>query len=270
MVLYLDIVIFKEFIMDAIIVITSIAVLKKKTNSKRIFLVCLIGTVDTIIDLFIKEFTLIVIFKKILIPILMIKILFETKDLKEFAKELFVFYTVSFIYGGIVTSFMYSKSLNYYLRKGINSYSNYSDIWTLIAVFLGAFLITKTFKMVTKNIRKDNLISKAEICINNEIIKTKILLDTGNLLKDPISKMPVVIVEKEILKKALYNIEEKKIYLIPYKTLIAENKVLFGIKPEYIKLDANDYVFKDVIIGLYDGKISQNNNYFGLAGIDFI
>ena len=60
-----------------------------------------------------------------------------------------------------------------------------------------------------------------------------------------------------------------KIYVIPYKTLGNEEKVLFGIKPEYIRLrEENNYYSDDVIIGLYDGKISQNDSYFGLIGID--
>jgi len=76
--------------------------------------------------------------------------------------------------------------------------------------------------------------------------------------------------EKEMIQAIkyahLYNI---KIYVIPYKTLGNEEKVLFGIKPEYIRLrEENNYYSDDVIIGLYDGKISQNDSYFGLIGID--
>lgn len=272
MVLYLDLVIFKEFIMDIILILTTVTVLKKKTNSIRILFASLVGIIDTLIDIFFHICFPIRLLLKILVSVLMIKIVYKTKDFKEFAKELFVFYIVSFVYGGILISLMFSKSLNSFLNSG-KMVGKYSDIELIFAVILGLFLIAKTFKMISKNIRKDTLICKAEICIRNETIKLKLLLDTGNLLKEPITKMPVVIVEKDKLKKALYNIEkDKKIYLIPYKTLGNKTKVLFGIKPEYIKLETNnDYVFKkDVVIGLYDEKISQNDTYFGLAGIDII
>lgn len=266
MVLYLDLIIFKEFIMDSILLIITKTVLKKNTNRKRIVISSLIGVIETIIDLFFYMNSFIRLVSKIITSILMIKIMFKTKDIKEFAKEIFVFYIVSFIFVGLTISIMFSKPLNQLLNNGLilGKYSNYAII---TAVILGSILIILTFKLVSNNIRKDNIICDIEICIENILIKTKVLLDTGNLLCEPVTGYPVVIIEKDIILSKLSKTEnERKIYLIPYKTLGSENKVLFGIKPEYIKLSREScYTFNEVIIGLYDGNISNNNSYSGLV-----
>lgn len=266
MVLYLDLIIIKEFIMDFILIITTVSVLKKKTSSYLIIISSLIGVLETILDILINFSIPIRWIIKIIVSILMIKIIYKTKDLKEFAKEIFVFYIVSFIYAGITISLMFSRSLNEFLNTG-SMIGKYSSWIIILSILLSIILIKITFKLISKNIRKDNIICDLEICIDKKILNLKVLLDTGNLLKDPILRFPVVIVEKSILRDILESTNiKRKIYLIPYETLGSKNKVLFGIKPEYIRLSTNNnYVIKDVILGLYDGKLSKCNSYKGLV-----
>ena len=85
MVLYLDLIIIKEFIMDFILLLTTTSVLKKKTNSMKIVISSIIGVLETVLDIFINFTPIIRWIIKILTSILMIKIIYKTKDLKEFA-----------------------------------------------------------------------------------------------------------------------------------------------------------------------------------------
>ena len=41
------------------------------------------------------------------------------------------------------------------------------------------------------------------ISINDKIVETKAMIDTGNLAKEPITNTPVVIVESSLLENAL-------------------------------------------------------------------
>lgn len=269
MVLYLDLIIFKEFIMDFILIIVTKTVLKKSTKNTNIIIACIIGVIETIIDILMNINVVIRLVLKLITSILIVKFAFKSKTLKEILKELACFYIVSFIFAGIATSIMFSESLNNILKQGI-IFGKYSDFLIIVSIIVGTILITITFKLITKNIRKDNMICNVEIGILKSIIKLKVLLDTGNLLKEPITGKPVVIIEKRKLNHILEDLKDSiKIYVIPYKTLGNEEKVLFGIKPEFIRLEEkNNYYSDDVIIGLYDGKISQNDSYFGLIGID--
>ena len=100
---------------------------------------------------------------------------------------------------------------------------------------------------------------KIEIEINNKKIITKAMIDTGNMLKEPITNIPVIVIEhvllytcipkeilnnlKEIMGGDLENIPYKiqeeyisKLKLIPFSSLGKQNGMLIGIRPEYVKI----------------------------------
>lgn len=114
----------------------------------------------------------------------------------------------------------------------------------------------------------------------------------GNLLKDPITKEDVIIVEKNKLSEIidheiLDNIKniitgkwigetpnyifDYKFKLVPFSSLGNENGVLLGFKPDYIKVYYEDsQIIKNVIVGIYDGKLSKTNMYASLIGLNIL
>ena len=116
------------------------------------------------------------------------------------------------------------------------------------------------------------------------------IIDTGNFLREPITKMPVIVIEKRKLNKVfpskiLDNITEiikgdeidlgeyaSKIRAIPFKSIGKENGLILGIKIENIEIDYQDINHKlsNVIIGIYNGVLSRNDKYSGLVGIDVL
>ena len=118
-------------------------------------------------------------------------------------------------------------------------------------------------------------------------VKAKAMIDTGNMLKDPISRMPVIVVEKDILYeiipyKILNNLDKiiggeiaseiydkeiveyiSKFKVIHFTSLGKQNGLLLGIKASKVKieLDSNEEELENVIIGIYDKKLSKKNNY---------
>lgn len=45
----------------------------------------------------------------------------------------------------------------------------------------------------------------------------------------------------------------------------------FGFKPDYVKiLDEEECIRKDVIIGIYNGKLCKSNLYTSLIGLDIL
>lgn len=60
-----------------------------------------------------------------------------------------------------------------------------------------------------------------------------------------------------------------KFKIIPFSSLGNDNGVLLGFKPNYIKIYSDEeYIKKDVIIGIYDGKLSKTNLYTSLIGLN--
>ena len=121
------------------------------------------------------------------------------------------------------------------------------------------------------------------------------MIDTGNLLKDPISGMPVIVVEKRELeelipKEIIDNLNiiltggdkefvepESREYLpkfrvIPFSSLGKQNGLLLGLIADkiIIKLDETEKELEKIIVGIYDKYLTKNGAYTGLVGLDII
>lgn len=160
----------------------------------------------------------------------------------------------------------------------------------VLAGGIGFIIISLVTKIIKDKISKKSMICELEIFYKGKNVKIKTMLDTGNLLKEPISMADVVIVEKESLteiisKEVLENISNilhgkwiesntvhsYKFKLIPFSSLGNDNGLLIGFKPDYIKIyGEEECVRNDVLIGIYDGKLSRNNMYASLIGLDIL
>ena len=121
------------------------------------------------------------------------------------------------------------------------------------------------------------------------------MIDTGNMLKEPITNTPVVVVEHTLLyqcipKEILNNLEniiggdfEKipdkikqeyilKLKLIPFSSLGKQNGMLLGIKPEYLKIitEEPEKTQKNVIIGIYNKSLTKRGEYRALMGMELL
>ena len=62
-----------------------------------------------------------------------------------------------------------------------------------------------------------------------------------------------------------------KFKVIPFSSLGNDNGVLLGFKPDYIKIyDEEEYVKNNIIIGIYNGKLSKSNLYTSLIGLNIL
>lgn len=119
------------------------------------------------------------------------------------------------------------------------------------------------------------------------------MIDTGNLLKDPITNSPVIIIEKNKLsnilpKEILENTEKiingkykfsdeylkyaSKFRVLPFSSLGKQNGMLLGFKVDKIEAEINDeeIIREDAIVGIYDKKLSNRNQYEGLIGLNYV
>lgn len=100
------------------------------------------------------------------------------------------------------------------------------------------------------------------IYYKNRKIVFKALLDTGNLLSDPITGKPVIIVERKYIK----NIEYDLIYRpIAYKSIGSEMGYLNAFYADYA--DINGKRIKKPTVAVYDTSLSDNNKYNAIIGL---
>lgn len=120
-----------------------------------------------------------------------------------------------------------------------------------------------TFILIYHQIVERRNIYEVILTENGENIELKALLDTGNLLTDPVSGKPVSVVEeKEALRQWLIKYPQKY-KIIPYHSIGNEHGVLEGIVIDelIIEIKNKKKVEKNAIIALYNGKLSKDGAF---------
>lgn len=295
MTIYIDVVLIENLIMNYIILFTTGLILKLKIQSIRILIASLLGAIYSIIAYtgVLKIYSSFLL--KIVLSVLIVYIAFNPQNVRKMWKDLLIFYLTSFVFGGAAFALIYIvKPQDIIMKNGL-----FLGTYPLKTVMLGAVIafavIIAAFSIVKSRISKKDMFCEIETKINNKIVRTRAMIDTGNMLKEPITNTPVVVVEhtllyecipKEILnnleniiggdfKKVPEQIKEKyisKLKLIPFSSLGKQNGMLLGIKPEYIKIikEEEEEIKKNVIIGIYNKSLTKKGEYRALMGIELI
>lgn len=295
MTIYIDVVLIENLIMNYIILFTTGLILKLKIQSIRILIASLLGAIYSIIAYtgVLKIYSSFLL--KIVLSVLIVYIAFNPQNVRKMWKDLLIFYLTSFVFGGAAFALIYIvKPQNIIMKNGL-----FLGTYPLKTVILGAVIafavIIAAFSIVKSRISKKDMFCEIETKINNKIVRTRAMIDTGNMLKEPITNTPVVVVEhtllyecipKEILnnleniiggdfKKVPEQIKEKyisKLKLIPFSSLGKQNGMLLGIKPEYIKIikEEEEEIKKNIIIGIYNKSLTKKGEYSALIGIELI
>ena len=146
--------------------------------------------------------------------------------------------------------------------------------------------------MIKQKITQKDMIYHAKILYSGKIVVLKLALDTGNFLNDPITRLPVIIVESEKLKELipsslLNQIENDNYYraleqmeghlkrrcsIIPFSSIGKNNGILLGFRPDdfILQTQEGEEISKKVIIAIYPYNLSQSNSYAGLIGLNIL
>ncbi len=194
MTIYIDMLFIENLIMNLAIILSESIVLNLHEKYFRKFVAGGIGALFYILTFVFTKLYLI----QVLVCLIIVKVAFNPPNLKALLKEALLFYFISFVYGGI--SFALTNFLNFGKICIINGilFTNFSAFIIPISIFVGIFFILIVLRNKKKHIFKD-------IVIGTDVgeAQLRVLLDTGNLLKEPYTGKPVIIVEKDSLKTVL-------------------------------------------------------------------
>ena len=263
MIVYADIVFIENLIINYVILYVTTLLKKIKVSYFRILLSAICGSVYAIVSIIVSDN----IISKIILSIVMILIIYPTKDIRKFLETLAIFYLVSITTGG--ASIAISYLVNGYKINTVNGATivDFPILFSSIGLILGIILIKITINNVKSKITQKNIFYDIEVFIGNKRTKIKALLDTGNMLKDPISQKPVIVATKRSLKNVIPQEILEDIKNILGGDRLGDIKPI-GIKSNKIIVDNNE--IKDVIIGIYEKEFSRRKRYDALIGIDLL
>ena len=273
MTIYLDVVFIENLVMNLSVILSEAVLLNSLNKLIRKIGSALIATSYYILTLIFPKFSGFQVF----VGILIIFIAFRPRNLKLLIKQVFLFYFINFVFAG--TSFALICAFNkgkFSIFNGV-VVGNFSVFKVFLAVIIAIIMLIYFFRKRSKHVFKDVVIS-----ISGKVKEIRLLLDTGNLLREPYTGKPVMIVEKSALKNVideeLFNDLEKMLkggeiipdgmFLIPYRSLGNSLGFLLGIKPDFVTLKKNGKKFCNVVIGICNENISETKSYSGIFGLE--
>lgn len=296
MYVYLDVLFLRELIVDAILLLVTAWVRKSKPNPWRIIAAAAIGALFVICMLFPALSMMYHFIVKVSISLLILYVSFGFTSLQQYLKDIAAFYTVNFVIAGGLLG------IQYMLMQSSN------DVWSSIAAvggsvsvqlkmglfyFISAFSISiYLFRHVLLSKRMQELVQShladVTIHIDGMSFQCKGLIDTGNQLYDPLTRLPVMIVQttclQEVLPASFLSYIQKgemdraitsvtseqdlvglqhRLRLVPYRGINRNSQFMVAIKPDRVVVnrDGQSHESTKLLIGFEGGQLSSNGSY---------
>lgn len=290
MTLYVDIIFLENVFMNSIILLATGIILKDKTKIIRNLISSSIGAIYAII-IYTSHIELYSnIFLKIMLSLVIVYISFKPQNTKSMLKHIIIFYLTSFTFGGVAFALLYFiRPQDILFQNGVLT-GTYPIKMILAGGIVGFAIVVISFKNIKGKLNKKDMYCNVKLCERENKKVITAIIDTGNFLKDPITKIPVIVAEIDSLdglfpSEILHNASKiinggdidlgeyaSKIRVIPFKSLGKDNGLLLGIKIDkaYIEYQDNVHEIKNIIVGIYNGNLSRSGKYEGLVGLDTI
>lgn len=217
----------------------------------------------------------------VLVPVLMVLIAFLPLKVKTILKLFGYFYLLSFLLSGIHWGI---DSINRrYFQLQINFWWRFWGHLALI-IILGEL----GWGVVHRKLWEQICLYPIQVNWAGNELKLNALLDTGNRLHDPLTKVPVVIIEfnqvKRLLPIELIELIEKmqsgdldtnwklpriwedRIRVLPFKSIGKEHGILIGFRPDSLKIwqKHQAIILNQVVIGICNRSLSPEGAFQAL------
>jgi stage II sporulation protein GA (sporulation sigma-E factor processing peptidase) len=232
-IIYADILVLINFVLDFLSIFIAGKLTSKKFHTLRIIAASLFGAIYSLV-----YYILYTVAWYFLLPMhiaaasIICVIAYKVSSLKDFIKITAVFILSAALLGGLLNA-IYGLSGTFsegiYTEISAPSLIIIAVLSTLVA--LGYALLCKK-KTVSKSMR-------ADIYIAEEPIKVDLLVDSGNMVTEPFSALPVIILRSSVMPSPLDNPQPESspipLRVIPIKTS-SGGGMLFGFIPKKVVL----------------------------------
>lgn len=240
-----------NFCYDLLLLMSVDVALKRHTKFRRLIFSAILGALSLGI-LFIPAGQVLLFMLKVLTSVLMILIAFGYKNIKYFGTNMLYLYMCSVVLGG----FLYFLNIEFsYKNEGMVFYFEGLSINYILLIILGPLVLFmyvwehKKYKSTYNYSYRVGIVFK-----NGKCLECNGFLDTGNKLKDPITRKYVILITKKVLEPYI-NIRSP-IY-VPYKTVGYRGLIeCFSIR--YIKV--NRQIFNNYLVGVVPDGININGS----------
>lgn len=294
LVVYIDLIFAANLVIDGILLWLTGWMVKLRISWWRLILSALVGALYVVM-MFVPELSFMYTFLiKFGLSVVMLWIAFGFGSLQSYLRTMGAFYIINFAAAGGIVGIHYLLQSSSEIWNGImftasggHAYGLKIGFWFVIAVFP---LVLICFKAVqSSRIRREQLetyIGEVVVEIDGVSVSCPGLLDTGNRLCDPLTRIPVMVMESTLWEghlpaawkgrltqdgadRLLLETDgqsfawQDRMRLVPYRGINRGSSFMLALKPDLvtIKLGEDTFYSKRVLIGLDGGTLSGDGAY---------
>lgn len=287
--IYLDAVWTLNILLDLMLLLLTKALMNDKTSHRRTVFGAFVASLIVPITIYDPNSFFTTVFGKLIFSILIVRSAFHFVSLKRMAKQLLLFYFLTFSVGGGLTGLHFMMNQPFALSAGgvMTLSSGYGDPVSWLFILVGfplVWLFTKKRmdQHASEKVRYDQMYL-ADIKICGKTVSTTGYIDSGNQLVDPLSRHPVLIGDEMLMKNWFLDDEwallkpacekmdlalipdawKDRIRMIPYQGVEGKSQFLFALRPEQVTIHyGNQKIISDkLLIGIQFGMMTHDQSY---------
>ncbi|NLV21891.1 MAG: sigma-E processing peptidase SpoIIGA [Syntrophomonadaceae bacterium] len=274
---YADLTFLINLSMDFLLLWTTARLCRVSISYRRLFLAAFLGGIYGVGNLLAALTIFYTLPAKVLMSCLLLFIALRPVNWQQFQKSFLVFFSLSFVAAG-------ASMAATFLLPGSEEAS-----WSYFYLLLGAaalILISFHAERYFKQTLLPALLKyQVRLRFEDKICRGEGFLDTGNGLRDPLTRRPIVVAEYAFLQSCLpeelnramtddINEDQRleafsrsswgnRLRLIPFSSLGKKNGMLIGLRCDEvgIKIGRREMLHKNLVVAIYPYKLSAEDDY---------
>lgn len=254
--LYIDVLFLTNFMMDSLLLLAVRKILGCRAGSRRVFGGAALGAAGLCIVTVLPLYSpLKYILLYLVLPVGMLFLGLRIRTTVKLFQAFGLFYVMAFLWGGI--------------QLGLRPYIKTAALF--FAVSAASYYVLKgCWEMLVRTQNRQKNLCEVRICTLSGEYTLKALLDTGNVLTDPISKEPVNVIGKETARQILSAEPAQGLRYIPFRSVGGEGLLaIIRVEKMCVYLPEEHWVVHP-IIGISGQNIQEQDEYQMILNPDII
>lgn len=279
MVIYVDILFFTNFLMDALLLATAALIGNRKIVPWRMLSAAGVGALFGCFAFFMDSLWSLLLIK-LAVPAAVLLLAFPFERLLSYGRTALIFFIVNLLFGGGMYAFYALTDAGSHMHFAGGVYYMDLPLWLLLTLSFGFYGLARAFFMLMNRRRENSFLHT--LTVEEDTLLA--LLDTGNSLYDPITLLPVILCEwsslslpEPVLRAVLHSdtaalpaLNEAypglRLRLLPYTDATGARVLIYAFKPKKLQVDGAD---RTALIGVVVQRLSPDGRFQALLHRDW-
>lgn len=259
--IYADVFIFENFIVNFFLLSITMKCIRHKCKMVSLVISGFIGGVYSLVLIIPKLNIIASLPCELLVAIIMLRMVYGKTSVLNMIKLLLVFLLITCALSGIC--FLFSLRQNIYLIGSTFKIEKYSVKYIMLGIMIIYIIFSRLIDHIKDKIFTNEYIFEIEFEVQGQHCKFRSFLDTGNELREPITNLPCILIEENLINHLNFN--DKNTYNILYSS-IGYGGSLKGIRVNNIKIKNKNYLLEkiDAIICPCKERLSKEDEFNAL------